>query len=58
MSNTEILTMLKELLPLKIDLEIGHMEECPLVLRGYPKYESPACSLECATIRSVVKLLS
>ncbi len=52
-----LFNMLNELLPLKINSDIGHMEECPLMLRGYPKYESLPCSLECATIRDAVKLL-
>ncbi len=57
MSNTDAVIMLKELLPLNISSDIGHMGECPLMLRGYPKYETPPCSIECATIRSVVKIL-
>ena len=57
MSKIDVVIMLEELLPLKINDNIGHMKECPLMLRGYPKYESPPCSIECATIRSVVKIL-
>ena len=57
------MSMMEEVLPLSIpsslsNNNIGHMEECPLVLRGYPKYESPPCSLECNIIRSVVKILN
>ncbi len=55
--NEVVIIMLEELLPLKINDDIGHMEECPLMLRGYPKYESPPCSIECAIIRSAVKIL-
>ncbi len=56
------LSMMEDLLPLNIpsnlpNNDIGHMEECPLALQGYPKYESPPCSLECNTIRSVIKIL-
>ena len=54
--------MMEDLLPLNIpsnlpNNDIPHMEECPLVLRGYPKYETPPCSLECNIIRSAVKIL-
>ena len=57
MCHSNALVILEELLPLKVNSYIGHMKECPLMLRGYPKYESPPCSLECAIIRSVVKIL-